>query len=81
MPTAPITGINVDAKVNAFKLVAYSAMALSLASVLAVSITLPLLQHFVRSLRWKHSQGREMCQVWMSGHSLVNAFFGAGIIG
>lgn len=56
-------GPDLDAKVYAYRLVAYSVLSFSLVSVLAVVVTLPFLYHYAQSLREQHSQGRELCEV------------------
>uniref|UniRef100_A0A183C2E9 H15 domain-containing protein n=1 Tax=Globodera pallida TaxID=36090 RepID=A0A183C2E9_GLOPA len=53
---------NFDFKVNAYRLVAYSALSFSLAALLAVALTLPFLFHYTNSLRQEHRNGREFCE-------------------
>ena len=54
--------MNYDTQVKAYKFVAYSALTFSLASVLAVFITLPLMYNYVSHVRRQLNHEMIFCQ-------------------
>ena len=63
--------MNYDTQVKAYKFVAYSALSFSLASVLAVFVTLPLMYNYVGHVRRQLSNEMLFCQVSPS-HSILS---------
>jgi hypothetical protein len=55
--------MNYDTQVKAYKFVAYSALTFSLASVLAVFVTLPLMYNYVSHVRRQLNNEMLLCQV------------------